>query len=219
MEGPSVIRAERARRLVRGLYGIADAGAGHGDPVGLGADLLAGGCRLVQLRAKGWSADEVERAGLALQLRCARVGAALIINDHAEVARAVDALGVHVGQEDAPTATVRATLLPHQLLGRSSHDPAQAVLAAKESDYVAFGPIFATTNTVTDKGVRGLHRLAEVRAALGITAVLVAIGGLDDLRIPAVRQAGADAWAVIGAIGGAPDRVAATRRLMAISPA
>ncbi len=212
-------RAALARRWVRGLYALADAGAGHGDPVGLGADLLAGGCKLIQLRAKGWSLADIERAARDLQARCAHVGAALVLNDYAAIAHAVDALGVHVGQTDDDTRSVRLALRPHQLIGRSTHTPEQAVLAAGDADYVAFGPVFSSAHAGAAKGVRGLPALAEARRRVGPAACLVAIGGIDADQIPLVRAAGADAWAVIGAVSGAPDRVAATRALVGVSAA
>ena len=205
---------QSVHRRIRGLYVLADADAtaaawGAPDPVRLGAMALAGGCRLVQLRAKGWSVDDVTLAARDLARRCRAVGATFLVNDHPEVAAAVDASGCHLGQGDVDATHARTVLGPHRILGRSTHDPAQ--LAAADADYVAFGPVFPTENAGRDKGVRGLEALARVR---GLTErPLVAIGGLDPARIDQVRAAGADSWAIIGHVAFAEDPVAAVRAL------
>lgn len=205
----------RARARIRGLYGLADATAAQGDPVRLAADWLAGGCRLLQLRAKDWPEDAVLAAAREIMVHCEAAGADLIVNDHPWIAAEVGALGVHLGQDDAPTVTARRALRPGQLLGRSTHAPDQLDLAALDADYLAFGPVYPTQSAGRDKGVRGLEAVRAARARLPAPIPLVAIGGLDAERILAVRAAGADAWAVIGAVAHAPDRVAAVRELLA----
>lgn len=203
---------EALRRRIRGLYGMADAGAG--DPVALGAALLEGGARVVQLRCKGWSDDDVLRAARELVGRCAAHGALCIVNDSAEIAVAAGAHGVHVGQTDGPSGPIRRLLGPDRLLGRSTNDPDQIDEAVREADYVAFGPIFPTPNLSRPKPVQGLDALRAVRARVPAEVPLVAIGGITAERLPALRAAGADAWAVIGAVATAPDPVAATRVLL-----
>lgn len=205
-------RATRRAR-VRGLYAIADADASGGDPIGLLADLLAGGCRLVQLRCKGWPADDVRRAAADAVARCAAAGAMLIVNDHADVAAAVGADGVHLGQLDVASDHARALLGPDRLIGRSTNDPAQIRAALAGADYVAFGPVWETPNAGRPKVVRGPTWLRAARELVPRAVPLVAIGGITPERIAAVRDAGADAWAVIGAIAAADDRVAATRAM------
>ena len=201
---------EETRSRIRGLYGIADAEAAGGDPVRLGHDLLAGGCRLIQLRCKGWSPDDTLRAARALVETCRQVDATFIVNDHPEIAAAADADGVHLGQEDGATGDARAILGPDRILGRSTNDLEQLRLAANEVDYVAFGPVFESPR-LGQKMVQGLGQLGAARAiAVG---PLVAIGGIDAERLPLVKACGADAWAVIGAIAAATDRIAATRQL------
>jgi len=201
---------EETRSRIRGLYGIADAEAAGGDPVRLGYDLLAGGCRLLQLRCKGWSPDDTLRAARALVETCRQVDATLIVNDHPEIAAAADADGVHLGQDDGATGDARGIIGPDRILGRSTNDLEQLRLAATEVDYVAFGPVFDSPR-LGRKTVQGLGQLGAARAiAVG---PLVAIGGIDAERLPLVKACGADAWAVIGAIAGATDRIAATRQL------
>jgi thiamine-phosphate pyrophosphorylase len=196
---------------VRGLYGIADADASGGDPVRIGAALLAGGCRLVQLRAKGWSPDAVVAAGRALRSRCDAVGAVLVANDDPLVALAYGADGVHLGQTDGPVAAARRAA-PTLWVGRSCNDLSQLAAAAAEgADYLAFGPVFDTVHLSRPKATRGLDALAEARRRTALP--LVAIGGITADRLAAVRGTGVDAWAVIGAVCQAPDPVAATRAL------
>lgn len=201
---------DECRRRIRGLYGIADSGSG--DPVRVGAALLAGGCRLLQLRCKGWSPDEVTVAGRALLGLCRRVDACLIVNDHAELAVTIGAHGVHVGQTDGPTSEIRRIVGDDRLLGRSTNSAAQIDEALEGADYLAFGPLFPTGNLSRPKPVQGLDQLRAIRPRVPVP--LVGIGGITRERLPEVRAAGADAWAVIGAIANADDPIAATRAFM-----
>ena len=98
------------KQTIRGLYGIADAGACNGDPVRGAAQLLDGGCRVVQLRCKGWAHDDIVRAGHAVRDLCATVTATFILNDHYPLVPIVGAHGVHIGQKDASPEEVRAYL-------------------------------------------------------------------------------------------------------------
>lgn len=200
---------------IRGLYGLADADAAGGDPLPLLDALLEGGCRLVQLRCKGWSSDDLHAAAREAVARCRAVGATFLVNDDAEVAARVGADGVHVGQHDADAATVRALVGPHRIVGRSTHDPDRLRAACREADYVAFGPVFATAPERLSwaKPQQSLEALRAARRAAADTP-LVAIGGITAETVDEVRRAGADAWAVIGAVAGADDRVAATRALL-----
>lgn len=199
---------------IRGLYGMADAGT-FDDPVRLGALLLEGGCRLVQLRCKGWALPDIECAAQELAARCRAVGATFLVNDHPEIAAAVDADGVHVGQTDADAPTVRRVLGDARILGRSTNDLAQLEVAMRHADYVAFGPVFATANLSRPKQVRGLAALVRARQIVGQRMPLVAIGGIDPHNLESVREAGPDAWAVISAISGSKDVVASVRALLA----
>ncbi len=205
---------DHVRTLIRGLYGLADADAAGGDPESLAAALLEGGCRLIQLRCKGWSPDDTLVVARAVRARCASVRATFIVNDHPELAVAADADGVHVGQLDAPTEQVRGILGPERILGRSTHDIAQLETALTDADYVAFGPVFQTENVSRPKGTRGIDALTEAAQTVAGRAPLVAIGGITPARLPAIVEAGADSWAVIGAIASASDRALATRALL-----
>ncbi len=199
---------------ISGLYGIADSSAADGDPVRLGAQLLEGGCRLIQLRCKGWTYDEVVLAGRALQSRCRRVQATFLMNDAPQIAREVEADGVHLGQHDMAHGLARKIVGPDVIIGRSTNDPRQLAEAMEEADYVAFGPIFPTHRLSSPKPQRDLSALSRAVALVARRRPLVAIGGITSARLRNVRETGVDAWAVIGAIAHATDPVAATTDLL-----
>jgi thiamine-phosphate pyrophosphorylase len=163
------------------------------------------------------------RAAIDLVALCRAAGATLIVNDDPRVAAASGAHGVHLGQLDGTVAEARKVLPPGSIVGRSTGDLDQLRLAVLElqrassasaADYVAFGPIWETPHLSRPKPVRGVERLQEARGVVPASVPLVAIGGITAARLPEVRGAGADAWAVIGAIASAEDPVAATRSLL-----
>jgi thiamine-phosphate pyrophosphorylase len=195
--------------MIRGLYGIADAGNGR-DPVELGQAMLDGGCRLLQLRCKGWPADDMLRAALDLGDRCKRVDALFLVNDDIDVAAACGADGVHLGQLDVTTDMARQRLPPNAIIGRSTNRLEQVRDAAEDADYLAFGPVFPTDNLSRPKEIQGALLLQRVRQLTRLP--LVAIGGINAQNLAAVAPF-CDAWAVIGAIATADDPVTATRSL------
>lgn len=170
-----------------GLYGMAD--AGWGDPLSQARILAEEGVGWVQLRCKDWSDERLLRLGEA----CMRLGPVVVINDRVEVARKIGAR-VHLGQEDGPD--------PEVPFGRSTHDRFQAS-ASGRAEYIGFGPVFASTTKPGEKVARGPARLAE--AVFASPVPVVAIGGITVENLAEVKEAGAAAWAVIGAIWGAPD--------------
>lgn len=198
------------------VYPIADAdGAPGRSPLDLVAVVLAAGCRLVQLRMKRADTRTLVEVARAAKSLTDRQGAALIINDRADVAHLIDAAGVHLGQDDLPLDAARALLGCGRIIGTSTHTLAQLEEAARLgiADYVAYGPIFQTTSKERPDPIQGLETLRRARQIT--TAPLVAIGGITIDTISAVRAAGADAVAIIGAIAGAADPLAATRALRA----
>ena len=200
------------------LYPIADAAPGR-DLIALAEAILAGGAKLLQLRAKHAPSGEMVRLARAVKARTDAAGALLIINDRADVAQLVGADGVHLGQDDLPPAAARTLLGPDSIIGVSTHsiDQVDAALRAGNVDYVAFGPIFTTASKRNPDPVQGLAALAAVRARCSLP--LVAIGGIDASSIAAVIATGADAAAVIGAIAGVPDPAQATREMLALATA
>ena len=195
------------------LYPIADAAPGR-DVIALAGAILAGGARLLQLRAKDAPTGELVALARAVKTRSDRVRALLVINDRPDVAHLIGAAGVHLGQDDLPPAAARAILGPDKLIGLSTHTLAQvdAAIDAGAIDYVAFGPIFATASKPAPDPVQGLAALAAARARCPLP--LVAIGGIDACNLAGVFAAGADAIAVIGAIAAAADPERAMRELL-----
>jgi thiamine-phosphate pyrophosphorylase len=192
------------------LYAIVDPLDTGRSPADLAAALLAGGARVLQLRLKAATSRELLDVARAIRALTCPAGALLLVNDRPDVARAAEADGVHLGQDDLPVAAARAVLAPGAIVGLSTHDVAQAREgAAAGADYLGVGPIFATITKPNALAARGLDLVAAVRAAT--TLPLVAIGGLTPETAPAVRAAGADAVAMIGTLVRAPDVAAAVR--------
>ncbi len=192
-------------------------GLAHAEQV---ARLVAGGAELVQLREKHKSPREFYAEAVEA-LRVAReLGARLIINDRADVALALKADGVHLGQDDLPPEAARRLLGEAAIIGYSTHNVAQAVEAAgMPIDYLAIGPIYATTSKEKPDAVVGLEGLRRVREAVG-RLPLVAIGGINHENAREVIAAGADSVAVINAVLAEPLEIEErTRRLLAsLSP-
>jgi thiamine-phosphate pyrophosphorylase len=201
-------------RLPSPLYVILDRSvAGDRDLPGLLEAVLAGGCRLVQLREKTLSPAQLLPLAQRLARRCREAGALFIMNDRADLALACEADGLHVGQDDLPARSARAILRPGMILGVSTHDPDQARRAVADgADYVAVGSIFPTTTKAGFELV-GPELIRRVRAEVPVP--LVGIGGIIADNAPAVLAAGADGVAVISAICAAPDPEAATHQILA----
>lgn len=186
------------------LYPITDArlsGLSHAEQV---ERLIEGGATLIQLREKLASPrDFYIDADAALRIAHAR-GARLIINDRADLAFALKADGVHLGQDDLPPEAARELLGKRAIIGYSAHNIAQAAAAARlPIDYLAIGPIFATSSKENPDPVVGLEGLRRVRLAIG-KLPLVAIGGITSERAREVLEAGADSVACISALLAVP---------------
>ena len=182
------------------VYPITDveiAGGSHADQVSLLAD---GGATFLQLREKKLTAlDFYNEAKAALTVANQR-GVTLIINDRVDVALALGAHGVHLGQDDLPAEAARKLLGEDAIIGYSTHNVSQAIAAATlPVDYVAIGPIFQTSSKANPDPVVGLEGLRAVRKALGDMR-LVAIGGITHENAASVIDTGADSVAVISAL-------------------
>jgi thiamine-phosphate pyrophosphorylase len=200
----------RARLQEAHLYFVADrAGLEHALD---GA--LRGGADLVQLRDKAARDDEIVAAARWAAARCAARGALFILNDRPDLALAVEADGVHVGQDDTPVADARAIVGDDAIVGQSTHSIAQADAgAASGADYIAVGPVHATP---TKKG-RPAIGLEPIRhAAAHVRGVpWFAIGGIDTETVRDVAGAGARRAVIVRAIAHAEDPEAVTRALRA----
>lgn len=187
------------------LYAIIDpAQSGGRSPIEVAAALLAAGVRLIQFRDKHASSGELCTRAQQVAECVHKAGGVFIINDRADVARAVNADGVHVGQDDLPVESARALLGPGKLVGCSTHVLEQVREADRSTaDYIAFGPIFPTVSKENPDRVVGLGGLSEALQAT--RKPLVAIGGITLENARAVIAAGADSVAVIRGLVGSPD--------------
>jgi thiamine-phosphate diphosphorylase len=184
------------------------------DPGEAMSQALAAGVRFFQYRNKSGTRREIYDTSLRLVLLARDTGALLIVNDHADIALAVDADGVHLGQDDLPIEHARILLGGRKLIGVSTHSPEQAKAAeGGGADYIGFGPIFRTSTK--DAGpVQGIEGLSVIKRM--VLVPIFAIGGITHANVDKVISAGADGVAVISAILSAPDRKTAAREMMRI---
>jgi thiamine-phosphate pyrophosphorylase len=167
------------------------------DPVAFARACMDGGARLLQVRQKGHDGGSASFLGLVREIVAAAriVGAAVIVNDRADIAAMAGAAGVHVGQQDLPPVAARAIVGPDALVGVSTHTVDQIEEAVHgPADYVAVGPVFRTSTKETGYEPRGLEM---VRYAAGRGKPVVAIGGITTENGAAVLAAGAASVALI----------------------
>lgn len=173
---------------------------------------VAGGATLVQLRDKEAPTARMIETGRALKTALGGTGVPLIVNDDVEAAIAIDAEGLHVGQDDMDVATARRLIGPDRILGLSVETEALAgAVDPGLVDYVGVGPVFATSTKPGHKPPVGLDGLARLVSAARLPAV--AIGGLKAAHVGPVLAAGAAGLAVVSAICGEPDPRAAASKL------
>lgn len=175
---------------------------------------IAGGINVVQLREKGTTARSRYELGLELRELTREAGVLLVVNDRVDIAAAVDADGVHLGDEDLPVAAAREQLGPEAVTGRSVSTVEGARAAERAgADYLGVGAVFATDSKDTEaaQSELGVDRVRRIHEAVDIP--FVAIGGVTPANASEVVAAGADGVAVISAITGAADPETATRML------
>jgi thiamine-phosphate pyrophosphorylase len=175
---------------------------------------VVGGATAVQLRDKDADTAALIEVGRALKLALAGTGVPLIVNDDLDAALAIEADGLHVGQDDIPAREARRRMGRGKILGLSVETEA-AVRAVDPSvvDYVGIGPVFGTPTKPDHQPPIGLDGLARLVAISPVPAV--AIGGLKVEHVPAVLASGAEGVAVVSAVCGQPDPEAATGVLAA----
>lgn len=172
---------------------------------------LAAGVRLVQLREKDLSDGELYALGCAWREATNRAGALFVLDDRVDIALAVGADGVHLGQSDLPVAAARR-IAPDLILGASSHSPQEALAAQAEgADYVNIGPVFPTQTKAVPTGAVGPELITEIRPQLHIP--FTCMGGIKLDNIDRVLEAGARIIAVVTAVTAAPDIGAAATAL------
>ncbi len=195
------------------LYVITDAQLSRGrSHLEVAREAIKGGASLIQFRDKEMTTRQlVETAGKIKELT-EGADIPLIINDRLDVALAVDADGVHVGQDDMPAALARQLIGPHKILGVSASTVEEARQAEREgANYVSASPVF-TTPTKPDAppptGLEGLRAIVEA-----VNLPVIAIGGIDEKNAAEVMEAGAQGVAVISVVVSALDIAATARRL------
>lgn len=166
-------------------------------------EALEGGVTLVQYRAKTASSAEMYAEALQLKALCDSFKVPLIINDRLDIAMAVGAAGVHLGQDDLPCAAARKILGEDYIIGVSAHNPAEAKAALQSgADYLGCGAVFGTA-TKADVKKLGTDGLAAICKAKGLP--VVGIGGVTADNYREVRAAGADGAAIVSGILAQPD--------------
>ncbi|MEC0369751.1 thiamine phosphate synthase [Paenibacillus chibensis] len=206
--------AEQLRNLLR-LYIVLGSTNCKGDPAVVTAEAIRGGATMIQFREKGPHASTgaaKEKLARRIQAVCRANGIPFIVNDDIELALAVDADGVHIGQDDEPASQVREKI-GNKWLGLSVHTAEEAKLAAKLNvDYIGVGPVYPTASKADAREACGTAAIREIREH-GVTLPLVAIGGITPERVQEVVYAGADGIAVISAVTSAPDSRHAAQKL------
>lgn len=205
--------ARRARLAGARLYLCVDGRRDNGDLVEFLDAALSGGVDVVQLREKGLEAGEEIALAQVVAAAARRHGALFAVNDRADIARAVGADVLHVGQGDLPPDIARSIVGPEVVIGLSSHSEAEASAASTnpEVDYFCVGPTWPTP-TKPGRAAPGLP-LVRYAASLGTDRPWFAIGGVDRDTIGEVIDAGARRVVVVRAITEAADPRAAAREL------
>lgn len=198
------------------IYPLTDvrvSGLSHAEQV---LRLSEGGASVIQLREKHLPPREFYKQAQETLAVARQRKVRIVINDRVDIALALGADGVHLGQHDLPPEAARGLLGDKAIIGFSTHNVEQALRAARlPIDYLAIGPIFATSSKDNADPVVGLEGLRNVRKAIG-SLPLVAIGGISHENAAPVLQAGADAVALISALLTVPQEIIVrTKHLLA----
>jgi thiamine-phosphate diphosphorylase len=173
---------------------------------------LRGGADIIQLRDKRLDLRRLIDAGLELRALLNDAGKLLVVNDHVQVARAIDADGVHLGPEDLPVGQARDLWPRPKILGASARTEERALLLeAQGADYLGVGPVYGTKTKGTAPPAVGLECVTSMAKAVRIP--VIAIGGIDAKNAAQTIRAGAAGVAVISAVVGAEDVEAAARAI------
>ena len=173
--------------------------------------VIQGGSKIIQLREKNYSKRDLYYLALKFREITTRAGVLLIINDHLDIALAVDADGVHLGQEDLPVQAARR-LASELLIGASSHSLEQALQAQKDgADYINIGPIFSTKTKEGVESVLGPETIAKISPQIRVPFTVM--GGINEENIDQVLAYGARRVAMVTAITKAADITAKVKSL------
>lgn len=195
------------------LYFVTDRKQTNGRPlVDVVHAALDGGVRAVQLREKDLEGGALYHLASELRILTSRYQAKLLINDRIDVALAIDADGVHLGQTSFPATVARQLLGPGKLIGVSTHSQ-EEIAAAARADFILFGPVYFTPTKAAYGTPQGLERLHQ--AVTQSVVPIIAIGGIKVGQISEVLATGAHGIGVITAISTAPNPAHAVRELLA----
>lgn len=196
------------------IYLVTDEACLHGRPLlKCVEEALAAGVTLVQYRAKAADGGVLYAEACKLKELCGKYNVPLIINDRLDIALAVCAAGVHLGQDDLPCAVARKLLGEDFIIGVSAHNPAEAVKAVSEgADYLGCGAVFGTA-TKHDVAKLGLENLRAIRKAVAVP--MVGIGGITADNYAEVLATGADGAAIVSGILAQDDIGAVVKKLVA----
>ena len=174
---------------------------------------IEGGADVIQLRDKDASSSDLYRSAREIRRMTREAGVDFIVNDRLDIAQAVEADGVHLGQDDLPVRVAREILGSEMIIGGSVRFPDEAVQMEKDgADYLGIGPVFEARSTKPDTiAPQGLELIRDVKQKAALP--VVAIGGIGFDNVGDIFHAGAECAAVISAIMGADDITEATRRM------
>ena len=207
-----IMRQDKVER-VNGLYVILDTRVLNGrDYLKAAEEVIQAGVKVIQLRDKMLEKAQLLTVARELQSLCRGNNVLFIMNDYLDIALAIEADGLHIGQEDLPVAEARRLLPLDAILGCSAATVEQAQAAESAgADYIAVGSIYPTASK-DNIDVVGITRLKQIRAA--IKRPLVAIGGINLNNAREAAAAGADSICVISAVLNAPDMMRAAREII-----
>jgi len=196
---------KQTKVLPEGIYALTSEPHSLGrSNLAVAKDILAAGVKILQYREKKKKPKAMYEECLALRALTREAGAIFIVNDYLDLALAVQADGVHVGQDDLPLQVVKKIVGSDMIIGLSTHSPEQAQAAVAEgADYIGVGPIFTTQTKEDVCAPVGLEYLEYVVKNLDIP--FVAIGGIKEHNLSEVVQRGAKTIALVTEIVGAPD--------------
>ncbi len=185
--------------MIEGLYFVTDSKLTKQGILKDVKQVIKAGCKIVQYREKKKSSEEMFKEAKQLADLCKNKDVLFIVNDRLDIALAVDADGVHLGQNDLPLVLAREILGKKKIIGTSNYSVEEAKQSEKAGvDYISIGPVFHT-DTKKDAGpALGLELLKQVRAITKLP--IVGIGGVNEENLGEVLQAGADSVAIISAI-------------------
>ncbi len=209
-----MLRQDKAGSI-KGIYVIMDTVFLKGRSYAKATEaVIKGGARLIQLRDKERNKEELLEIAGRMRKICRLLEVPFIMNDNLDIALAVDADGLHLGQDDLPVKTARLLLPVGKILGCSVRTVQEAQKAQSDgADYIGVGSMYSTS-TKESAEVVGPERVKEIKQAVDLP--IVAIGGINSKNLPEVLAAGADSAAVISNVLGAADIEEATRRLAKI---